>query len=167
METLPSAKSFKNAKNVVYLGHQNYLILEPKMHIMKMKTYPQWLLKSTGIEAAFDFCKFLQSIGCKLSNAQFLISIGLLNHILLKKLSEFFFSCHAEPPTLWRDSYIDTLATTCIHLKKSNFWKNRDFSEFWWFFDKSKFGRLAGRKWPKLWLMFKNIFFRYFKSIFT
>ena len=82
METLTRAKSFKNAKNVDYLGHQNYLILERKMDIMKMKTYPQWLLKSTGIEVASDFCKFLQSIGCKLSNAQFLISIGLLNHIL-------------------------------------------------------------------------------------
>ena len=67
METLSSAKSFKNAKNVDYLGHQNYLILEPKMHFMKMKTYPQWLLKSTGIDAASDFCEFLQSIGCKLS----------------------------------------------------------------------------------------------------
>ena len=51
--------------------------------------------------------------------------------------------------------------------EKSNFWKNRDFPEFWWFFDKSKFGRLAGRKWPESWLMFKNVFFRHFKSIFT
>ena len=120
METLPSAKSFKNAKHVDYLGHQNCLILEPKMHIMKMKTYPQWLLKSTGIEAASDFCKLLQSIGCKLSKAQFLISIGLLNHILLKKLSEGFFSCHAEPPTLCRDSY------TC---EKKNFFGVKKFKK--------------------------------------
>ena len=92
METLPRTKSFKNAKNVDYLSHQNRLILEPKMHIMKMKTCPQWLLKSMRIEVESVFCKFLQSIGFKLSNAQFLKSIGLLNHILLKKLSEGFFS---------------------------------------------------------------------------
>ena len=100
METLSSAKSFKHAKNVDHLGHQNHLILEPEMYIMKMKTCPQCLLKSTGTEVESDFCKFSQSIGCKLSNAQFFMSIGLLNHILLKKLSEGFFSCHAEPPTL-------------------------------------------------------------------
>ena len=91
METFPITKSFKNAKNVDYLGHQNHLILEPKMYIMKMKTCPQWLLKSTGIEVESDFCKFSQSIGFKLSNALSLMPIWCFNDILWRKLSEFFF----------------------------------------------------------------------------
>ena len=60
-------------------------------------------------------------------------------------------------------TYISHYLPLC---EKSNFWKNHDFSEFWWFFDKSKFGRLAGRKWPESWLVFTNTFFRHFKSIF-
>ena len=60
-------------------------------------------------------------------------------------------------------TYISHYLPLC---EKSNFWKNRDFSEFWWFFNKSKFGRLAGRKWPKSWFMLKNIFLRHFRSLF-
>ena len=50
--------------------------------------------------------------------------------------------------------------------KKSNFWKKSRFSWILAFFDKSIFGRLAGRKCPEWRFMIKNIFSRHFRSRF-
>ena len=50
--------------------------------------------------------------------------------------------------------------------KKLNFWKKSRFSWILAIFDKSKFGRLAGRKWPESWFMLGNIFLRHFKCLF-
>ena len=50
--------------------------------------------------------------------------------------------------------------------EKLNFWKKSQFSWILAIFDKSKFGRLAGRKWPESWFMVRNIFSRQFRSLF-
>ena len=50
--------------------------------------------------------------------------------------------------------------------KKSNFWQKSRFSWILTIFEKSKFGRLAGRKWPESQFMPRNIFFGHFKSLF-
>ena len=50
--------------------------------------------------------------------------------------------------------------------KKSNFWKKSRFLWILAIFDKSRFGRLAGRKWPESWFILRNVFSRHFKSLF-
>ena len=90
-----------------------------------------------------------------------------------------------SPPPFFPESYVYSASKTCLgtpkgHFlaiytyishylplyKKSNFWEKSRFSWILAIFDKSKFGRLAGRGWPESWFMSRNIFYRHIKSIF-
>ena len=92
---------FTNPKNtfwVLHLDSQNYMILDGKLNITKIKSCPQWYRKSKGNEVKPNFLKFFETLSCNLSNEQSTVCIGLPNDILFQKVSEGFFSALCSPP---------------------------------------------------------------------